>query len=117
VKALLLLIPAAAMVLAQGPKIHLIHLDPQPAISGGCPARVHFTGRVEATGPMEVQSQWLRSGGAHTEHALQFAHAGALPVATNWSIGTHYSGWMQLVILSPAHMQTAKATFRVNCGK
>jgi hypothetical protein len=112
-----LLLACAAAVLAQGPKVDLIHLDPQPQISGGCPARLHFAGRIRSTGPMEVEYQWLRSDGSHTEHTLRFGRASELPVATNWQINTRYNGWMQLVILSPKHMQTAKATFAVNCGR
>ncbi len=114
--AVLVLIPAAA-VLAQGPKVHLIHLDPQPAVSAGCPAQVHFTGHIEATGPLAVEYQWRRSDGSHTEHTLNFQRAGARPVVANWSIAKRYSGWMQLVVLSPSRMQTAKANFSVNCGR
>jgi hypothetical protein len=112
-----LTLAGAATVLAQGPRVDLIHLDPQPEISGGCPARLHFTGRIRSTGPMYVEYQWLRSDGAHTEHTLHFARGTTLPVATNWQLNTRYNGWMQLVILSPHHMQTAKATFSVNCGR
>ena len=117
VLAVLLSLAGAAAVLAQGPKVDLIHLDPQPEISGGCPARLHFTGRIRGTGPMDVEYQWLRSDGSHTEHTLHFAKAATLPVSANWSISTRYNGWMQLVILSPRRMQTAKATFSVNCGR
>ena len=113
----LLLLAGATAVLAQGPRVDLIHLDPQPEISGGCPARVHFTGKIRSTGPIDVEYQWLRSDGAHTEHTLHLARAATLPVATNWSLSAKYNGWMQLVILSPKQMQTAKATFAVNCGK
>ena len=113
----LVLIAAAAVVLAQGPKVDLIHLDPQPAITGGCPAHLHFNGRIRATGPLEVEYQWLRSDGAHTEHTLSFGRASEMPVSTNWQIDKRYSGWMQLVILSPRRLQTAKATFSVNCGR
>ena len=113
----LLMLPAAAVVLAQGPRVDLIHLDSQPAISAGCPAHVHFSGRIRATGPLEVEYQWLRSDGSHTEHSLHFSRATEMPVSTNWSISTRYSGWMQLVILSPKRLQTAKAAFSVNCGR
>lgn len=116
-KAALLLIAAAVLVLAQGPKVHLIHLDPQPAISGGCPAHVHFTGHIETTGPLDVDYEWLRSDGSHTGHTLHFARAGARPVATDWTISKNYAGWMQLVILSPSRIETAKSTFSVNCGR
>jgi len=112
-----LTLTGAAAVLAQGPRVDLIHLDPQPQISGGCPAHLHFTGRIRSTGPMDVEYQWLRSDGSHTEHTLHFNRPGELPVATNWQLGGRYHGWMQLVILSPRRMQTAKATFSVNCGR
>jgi hypothetical protein len=66
---------------------------------------------------MDVEYQWLRSDGSHTEHTLHFNRATTLPVSTNWQLGGRYNGWMQLVILAPHHMQTAKATFAVNCGR
>jgi len=108
---------AIAPVLAQEPKVHLIHLDEQPAISGGCPAKVHFTGRIATTGPLSVTYQWLRSDGSHTEHTLNFGKAMEKPIATDWTLSGKYNGWMQLVILSPAKLQTIKAHFSVNCGK
>ena len=108
---------AIAPALAQGPKVDLIHLDPQPAISGGCPAKVHFTGRIRATGPLEVTYQWLRSDGSKTDHTIQFARASLQGIAMDWTISKNYSGWMQLVILAPARMQTIKANCSVNCGK
>ena|SRR5690349_10968086 len=104
-------------LLAQGPKVDLIHLDPQPAISGGCPAKVHFTGRIRTTGPLDVKYQWLRSDRAHTEHTLHFARASTQNIATDWQLNRSINGWMQLVILEPAHLQTTRANFSVNCGK
>jgi hypothetical protein len=97
--------------------VDLIHLDPQPAISAGCPAHVHFSGRIRTTGPMEVEYQWLRSDGAHTQYTLRFNRASTQNISTNWSLSSRYDGWMQLVILSPTKMQTAKTSFTVNCGK
>jgi hypothetical protein len=104
-------------LIAQAPKVDLIHLDPQPSVSGGCPAKVHFTGRVRTTGPLNVKYQWLRSDGAKTDHELHFAKASTQNIATDWQLNTRIHGWMQLVILEPAHLQTAKANFSVNCGK
>src|SRR5215472_17949969 len=101
VVAILLLAPAVA----QAQKIHLIHLDPQPSISGGCPAKVHFTGRIQTDGPMEVTYQWLRSDGSHTEHTLNFPRATTQNITTDWSISKNYAGTMQLVILSPQRLQ------------
>jgi hypothetical protein len=102
---------------AQGPKIHLIHLDPQPAIDGGCPAVVHFAGHIETTGPLSVTYAWVRSDGSQTEHTLNFPRAARRDIGTTWRLSGNYKGWMQLVILSPQQMQTAKANFSVNCGK
>jgi hypothetical protein len=109
----LILVPSAA----QAAKVDLIHLDPQPSISGGCPAKVHFTGRIRSTGPLDVTYQWLRSDGGHAEHKLHFAKAATQSIATDWQLNTKLTGWMQLVILEPTRMQTAKADFTVNCGK
>ena len=78
---------------------------------------MHFSGRIQTTGPLQVEYQWLRSDGSHTEHSLIFERAMTHPISTDWSISKNYEGWMQLVILSPQKMQTAKASFSVNCGK
>jgi hypothetical protein len=104
-------------LIAQAPKVDLIHLDPQPAISGGCPAKVHFTGRIRTNGPLDVKYQWLRSDGSHTEHDLHFARGSSQNIATDWQLNKTMNGWMQLVILEPSRMQTTKANFSVNCGK
>ena len=109
--ALLAIVPAFAQ------KVDLIHLDPQPAISGGCPAKVHFDGRIRTTGPLEVTYQWLRSDGSHTEHTLMFDRARTHLISADWSLAKTMTGWMQLVILSPQHLQTVKANFSVNCGR
>ena len=106
-----------SQLMAADASVHLIHLDPQPSISGGCPARVHFTGHIEATGPLDVTYQWLRSDGSSTERTLSFNRAGSRPVATDWHLNKTMNGWMQLVIVSPKRMQTAKANFSVHCGK
>jgi hypothetical protein len=64
-----------------------------------------------------VTFQWLRSDGSHTEHTINFNRARTQPVATEWTISKNYSGWMQLVILSPQRLQTARASFSVHCGR
>jgi len=116
-KTLLLLALTLVPSIIQAAKVDLIHLDPQPGISGGCPAKVHFTGRIRSNGPLDVTYQWLRSDGAHTDHTLHFAKATTQNIATDWHLNTRLNGWMQLVILQPTRMQTAKAAFTVNCGK
>ena len=94
-----------------------MYLDPQPAVSGGCPAKVHFRGHIEVDGPLRVTYQWLRSDGSATDHTVNFPRAGTRQIATDWAISKNYSGWMQLVIVSPRRMQTAKAPFSVHCGQ
>jgi hypothetical protein len=97
---------ALAPFVAQGASVHLIHLDSPPAVRGGCPAQVHFTGHIETDGPLQVTYQWLRSDGSSTEHTINFPKTGTRDISTNWTINKTYSGWMQLVILSPKREQT-----------
>ena len=113
----LLALLALAPFVAQGASVHLIHLDSPPAVSGGCPAQVHFTGHIETDGPLQVTYQWLRSDGAGPEQTINFAKASRRDISTNWSLNKTYEGWMQLVILSPKREQTGKAPFTVHCGK
>jgi hypothetical protein len=98
-------------------RVHLIHIDPKPSIEGGCPARVHFSGHIETTGPLDVSYQWLRSDGSHSDATLHFPRAGRRDIHYTWTIAKKYSGWVQLVIVSPAQEQTAKSSFSVNCGR
>ena len=95
-----------------------IHLEAQPALSGGCPAHVHFSGEIKTFEPgVHITYQWLRSDGAHTEHGVTFGRPGAHPIADNWTLGGKYEGWEQLVILEPKHLQTIRSKFAVNCGR
>jgi hypothetical protein len=70
-------------LMAQAAEVDLILLDPQPSVSGGCPAKVHFTGRIRTTGPLDVKYQWLRSDGAKTDHELHVAKASTQNIATD----------------------------------
>ena len=108
---------ALAPFVAQGASVHLIHLDSPPAISGGCPARVHFTGQIETDGPLQVTYQWLRSDGSGNEHTVNFPRASRRDISYDWNLNTTMEGWVQLVILSPKREQTIKAPFTVHCGK
>src|SRR5438270_2536346 len=98
-------------------KVDLIELNPQPTLTGAChPTRAHFSGKIRTNGPLDVTYEWLRSDGARTEHTLHFGKAQTQSISTDWSISKSYSGWMQLVILSPKRLQTSKANFQINCG-
>jgi len=111
---LVLLALAARPVLAQ--RID-IHLDSEPEISAGCPARLHFRGEIRTFEPLHVTYQWLRSDGSHTEHGVTFGRPGPHPISESWTLSGNYDGWMQLVILEPKHLQTIKAHFSVHCGR
>ena len=111
----ILAIVAAAPALAQ--RID-IHLDAPPAVSGGCPARVHFRGEIRTFDPgLHITYQWLRSDGAHTEHSLTFGRPGPHAISDSWTLSGNFSGWERLVILEPKHLQTIKAEFSVHCGR
>lgn len=87
-----------------------------PTISRGCPAHVHFAGQIRPFAAGRVVYKFVRSDGAQApERTLDFSAPGARPIAYDWQLGGHYSGWVQLVILSPNHEQTARRAFRVNC--
>jgi hypothetical protein len=107
---------AIAPALAQGPKVDLIQLNP-PTMTGSCPATAHFTGRIRTTGPLEVTYEELRSDGSSTQHTFVAQHAETMHFSKNWTVSKTYSGWMQLVILSPKRLQTVKQPFSVHCGK
>jgi len=95
-----------------------IHLDSQPAVSGGCPAKLHFSGDIRTyDAGLQVTYRWLRSDGVSTDHTVTFGKTGAHPVSDSWTISKRYSGWEQLVIVSPKRLQTIKANFTVNCGR
>ena len=93
-----------------------IHLDPQPAISGGCPAHVRFTGYIQTFRSMDVTYQWLRSDGGKSEHTIHFPRGMRRDISTDWTLSADYQGWVQLVILDPKHLQTIKAEFEVHCA-
>lgn len=107
---------AIAPALAQAPRVDLIQLNP-PTMTGSCPATAHFTGRIRTTGPLQVTYEELRSDGSSTQHTFVAQHAETYNFSKNWTVSKTYSGWMQLVILSPKRLQTVKQPFTVNCGR
>ena len=107
---------AIAPALAQAPRVDLIQLNP-PTMTGSCPATAHFTGRIRTTGPLQVTYEELRSDGSSTQHTFVAQHAETHNFSKSWTVSKTYSGWMQLVILSPKRLQTVKQPFTVNCGR
>jgi hypothetical protein len=89
----------------------------EPAISGNChPTRVHFTGRINATAPGEVQYQWVRSDHADVPvRTLRFTRPGPVPVSFDWSLSRSANGWVALKILYPNRIESRHAQFSVAC--
>ncbi len=87
-----------------------------PTVGRDCPAHVHFAGSIHPYAPGRVTYTFVRSDGARgPELSLDFSRPEAKPISYDWQLGGHYSGLVQLVILSPNHEQTARRAFQVNC--
>jgi hypothetical protein len=94
-----------------------MELDRTPRITGTChPTKIHFSGTIKTDGPAIVTYRWQRSDATHKDETLQFSAAKVRHVETDWEVTTSASGWMQLIVLSPKRMESAKAPFTVNCG-
>lgn len=98
-------------------KVDKLYLNPSPALAGSChPTRVRFDGSIHASGPLSVTYQWMRSDGKHTEATITFDAAGNRSISNEWDLTTSYTGWMQLVVVSPKRMKSPKVHFRIFCG-
>src|SRR5579862_5124884 len=108
-------LPVAAQ-LGVTAKVDKLRLNPVPNLAGTChPTRVRFDGSIHVTGPLTVTYQWVRSDGKHSEATFNFDSTTNHAVSTDWDLTTSYTGWMQLVIVSPKRMESEKVHFRVNC--
>jgi hypothetical protein len=107
----------AATVAAQ-PRVQAVALDDPPQLFGTCnPTRVHFTGRINATGPMDVNYQWIRSDNAAAQtQVLHFIRAGQLTINYDWTVGGNSTGWVALRILPPQQLESKHVAFHGNCG-
>ena len=102
---------------AQG-TIETVHLDGHARLMGTTcnPTRVSFSGRIVTDGPAFVTYRWLRSDGVRKDGVVQFEKAAGRSVATSWDQTSSYSGWVQLVVLTPKRVETQKTHFSVHCG-
>lgn len=102
---------------AQG-TIQNVHLDAHARITGTTcnPTRVSFSGRIKTDGPAFVTYRWLRSDGTHKDEVIQGSSANGKTVSTSWDQTSTMSGWVQLIVLSPKHVETPKTYFWVHCG-
>jgi len=90
---------------------------------GSCPAKIGFSGKIEADFAGSVAYTFVRSDGAispkyYTKKA-DFVNLKA-PVSRSWTLGgpgnTHPSGWMKLKIIYPTPMESPAAHFSVRCS-
>ena len=95
-----------------------VHLDRHARFVGSncTPTHVNFAGRIKTDGPAIVTYRWLRSDGTHKDGVLQFTRADGHPVGTDWAQKSTFSGWVQLIVLTPKRVETSKTYFSVHCG-
>ena len=98
--------------------IQYVHLDAHAHITDTTcnPTRVSFSGRIKTNGPAFVTYRWLRSDGTHKDEVIQGSAADGKTVSTSWDQTSTMSGWVQLIVLSPKHVETPKTYFWVHCG-
>src|SRR5689334_9954378 len=112
--ATLFLVTAAAQ-----PRVGGLALDDPPQLFGNCnPTRVHFTGRINATGPMDVTYVWIRSDNASAPpRVLHFTRSGPLTINYDWTLRGPANGWVGFRVLAPQQLESRHVGFKVNCGR
>ncbi len=85
--------------------------------SGPCPAIITFRAEILPPPlPGPVRYKFVRSDGATSPvEVVRFTRLRKKTVSTTWTIGGDYSGWVQLVIIFPKHVESNRAHFRINC--
>jgi hypothetical protein len=86
-----------------------------PATIGNCPnTRVHVTGRINATGPLDVTYQWIRSDHSQAPvKTLHFDKKGPLTINYDWSHRGSASGWVAFKVLAPNPLESKHVSFSV----
>jgi hypothetical protein len=84
---------------------------------GPCPATITFRAEILPPPlPGPVRYKFVRSDGATAPvEVVRFHRLRKKTVSTTWTIGQDYSGWVKLVILFPARVESNKAHFRIEC--
>jgi hypothetical protein len=103
---------------AQEGTVETVHLEPHARLSGTTchPTHVYFSGKIKTNGPAFVTYRWLRSDGSHKDGVLQEPATNGRTVSTSWDQTSTASGWVQLIVLSPKHVETPRTYFWVHCG-
>ncbi|HEV2687317.1 MAG TPA: hypothetical protein VGV35_02150 [Bryobacteraceae bacterium] len=113
------LLPVTLFVAAAAaqPRVGGLALDDPPQRFGNCnPTRLHFNGRINATGPMDVTYQWIRSDNASAPiKVLHFVRSGPLTINYDWTIRGSAKGWVAFKIISPQQIESRHVAFTINC--
>jgi len=116
---LLFLATLSLAAAAAQPRVGGLALDDPPQLFGNCnPTRVHFTGRINATGPMDVTYVWIRSDNASAPpRVLHFTRSGPLTINYDWTLRGPANGWVGFRVLAPQQLESRHVGFTVNCGR
>jgi hypothetical protein len=115
---------AAAAVLVLAVSVYAPPPLPQPQLTadpanytGPCPVTITFKAEILPPPlPGPVKYKFIRSDGADSpEQELKFLLPQKKTVTTTWTLSRDYNGWVQLRILTPGHIDSNKAYFRVKC--
>ena len=84
---------------------------------GPCPATITFRAEILPPPlPGPVRYKFVRSDGATTAvEVIHFTRLHKKTVSNTWTISRDYSGWVQLVILFPGHVESNRAHFQIKC--
>ncbi len=82
------------------------------------PVVVNFEGSIPAPPhPGTLSYRFVRSDGASGPiQMVRFLGTGTQPVRYSWTLWTAYKGWVQLDLLSPMRVHSARADFDLGCG-
>jgi hypothetical protein len=98
------------------PKVSVSLVADPKKYKGSSPATISFKGTITVDAPCEVKYTFMRSdGGTLAPMTLKFDAAGTKEVLNSWTLYEDYDGWQTLKVISPAVVESAKASFRVAC--
>lgn len=111
-----------------GFQVSALEMKADPAeMTGVCPVKITFTGRITVTGGGgTVRYQWVSSdGGVSPEESAVFAGPGSSDVSSTWRVNASLPGgrgWSSIEILKPAITVPAlrvspHGDFRVTCDE
>ncbi len=97
--------------------VNSINATVTPITIGPCPRTVTFSATMSVNGgPVTVVYRWERSDGATgPTQSLYFGASSAQVIGDSWTLGTSYSGWERVHVLSPNDTYSNQASFALTC--